>query len=307
MMGSKPTDEELELLTEEEREALGYDEDATDGDDEVVDQVAEPKVEEDPAPTDEKPADEEALADETPAEGQIDTPEAAEVVADLVVPEVDFTPKTETALPDEVKQRINEESDRVNAELTGQLKELQEKYDAGDLDMVEYLDQRGVVDAQINENRLDVRDTVRSQWQEQSVAAQRWDAEQEAFFKIYPQFDAPKYGADNALITGNPVLYGALDAACVKVAKDNPGLSGIDLLIKAKEEVEVATCIKVAGTPGARPSAQRPGHTLGDIPAAAAESVGDGEFASLDKLGGDDLEDALASMSPAQRERYLAG
>jgi len=302
-MGSKPTEEELELLTEEERAALEYDEDATDGDDKIV---VDPVVDPEPKPEDETiPAGENVDVVPPADDGQVDTPPVA--VVDPVIPEVDFQVKTETVMPDAVKQHIDRQSEAANAALNGKLKDLQAKYDDGDLDMVEYLDQRDTVQAQISENRMDVRDTVRNQWQEQSAATQRWDAEQEAFFKIYPQFDAPKYGADKALVSGNSVLYGALDAACVKVSNENPGLSGIDLLIKAKEEVALSTGMKVAATPGARPSAQRPGYTLGDLPAAAAENVGAGEFASLDKLGGDALEDALGSMSPAQRERYLAG
>jgi len=329
-MGAKPTDAELELLTDEEREALEFDENATGsekgeatelkpGEVQPGQEAAKPDPDPKPGTEEEKP-DPEKVPDEKPSEPPDKKPDdevppkAADNLETLPpdadaeqpqVPKVDFVPKVGVAMPDEVKQRITQEADRANAGLVDQLKQLNTQYDEGDLDTVEYLEQADKVRLQINENRMDVRDTIRTQWQEESVSAQRWDAEQDAFFKIYPQLDAPKYATNGNLISGDPVLYGALDAACAKVAKDNPGLSGIDLLIKAKGEVDASMGIKSAAAPGTRPSAKRPGKNLGDIPPAAPESVGDGEFANLDKLGGDALEDALSKMSSAQRERYL--
>lgn len=45
--------------------------------------------------------------------------------------------------------------------------------------------------------------------------------------------------------------------------------------------------------------------TLADIPEAGKEDVGEDPYAQIDKLIGDDLENALARLTPAQRDDYL--
>lgn len=65
---------------------------------------------------------------------------------------------------------------------------------------------------------------------------------------------------------------------------------------------------KKAEKPGPRTD-KRPARvqTLGDVPAASDMDVQDSQFAALDKMNPMEAEKALAKMSKADRERYLAG
>lgn len=315
------TDAERELLTEDELAALEIDENELDeGEKETEakpEDLPEPKKEEEPEKKPEAEDDPEKV--EKPDQEIVDDPEKgadakdndipADEAAEVEIPKVDFQPKIDTKMPDALKARIDEEAGKINAELEAKLGSLKEQYDNGDIDSTQYFDQTAPIREQISDNKAEVRDEMRSSWRDQQVSQQRWDAEQDAFFKIYPSYDAPKY-EDNKLVSGNPVMYGALDAACTKVSKENPGISGIDLLIKAKAEVDAAMGVKPEANEdkgGKKPSAERPGKTLGDLPAAAKETAGEGEFAHLDLLSGDALEDALAKIPAEKRERYLAG
>ena len=308
---AKPTEEEMELLTDEEREALDYDEDSTDGDEqEEVEEKPEDKPEEeegdaegDQEETDDKPDEQDDKPEEKPEES--DEPELPEAATTDEIPVVEFKPKPVDLTP-EVKAHIDAEAKKVNADLDAQLAGLKEKYDEGEIDTVEYFDQASVIKEEIASNKADIRDAIRSQFMEQETSKQRWEAEQDAFFKMNAEYDAPVY-KDNKLVSGNPILYGALDAACQKISRENPALSGIDLLIKAKAEVDTLMGRKVdKKDPAVRPSAPRPGRNVGDLQTAAPESTA-GEFSHLDKLTGDALEDALDKLPAEKRDRYLAG
>lgn len=322
---SKPTAEELEFLTEDELAALEIDENATDGDEEEEElpEAAEEKPK-DPAPEEEPEKEEKATkdAEELPESDEKDEQtddkeetddskdQAEEVEEPGELPEVDFVPQISKELPDELKAKIDADAKELNADLEQKLAALKDEYEDGDLDAAEYFDQASAIRDQINENRLEVRDAVRNDYIEQQTAAQRWEAEQDAFFKLNSQYDAPVYDKDTGeLKSGNPILYGALDAACQAISRREPKLSGVDLLMKAKAEVDKELGLAKAAEPGKdkRPSSRRPNKSLGDLPSVAPEDAGAGEFANLDKLSGDALEDALEKLPEDKRERYLAG
>lgn len=309
----KPTEEELELLTDEEREALEFDESSTE--DEDAEDVPAPEEAEEDEPEDEEPEageseDDESeggTSDEEPEDDEVPDDEPVEAVAPEgdSVPTVDFVPKPVTSLPDNIKTQIETQAAEINADLQAKLDELKTRYDDGEIDTVEYFDAASGVRDQISANKAEVRDTIRATWQEQEIAKQRWDAEQDAFFKMSPEYDAPVY-KEGQLVAGNPILYGALDAACQKISREHPGLSGIDLLIKAKAEVDTLMGRKSEKVTSKRPKAPRPGRNVGDLQPAAAESTV-GEFGHLDKLSGDALEDALDKLPAEKRDRYLQG
>ena len=313
----KYTEEELELLTDDERAALEFDESATDGDEPAAEPKEEPKEEPEGEQKDEPEADE-----EEPKEGETDEPEgeddkpAGETESDDgeppaestdEIPSVEFVPKP-AQLTDEVKAHIEAEANKLNAGLQQQLDELKTQYDEGEIDTVEYFDKAISIREEISANKSDVRDHIRNQFQQQEVERQKWEAEQDAFFKMNEQYDAPVYDKDNNLVKGNPILYGALDAACQKISRENPNLSGIDLLIKAKAEVDSVMGIqqKQSSTKSEKPKAPRPGRNVGDLAPSAPEST-QGEFGYLDKLEGDKLEEELAKMPADKRDRYLQG
>jgi len=65
---------------------------------------------------------------------------------------------------------------------------------------------------------------------------------------------------------------------------------------------------KVIDIAKGKPPAPLPDHvTLGDIPAAGAEDVGDDPYSALDKLSGEAYEAALERLTPQQKDAYEAG
>jgi hypothetical protein len=119
----------------------------------------------------------------------------------------------------------------------------------------------------------------------------------------------------------SPILYQALNAALTEVNKDpaNVSLDGDELLEKAHGLVakEFGVVPPRSVKPRTRPL-PKPGEaeakaikaapkTLADIPAADDASTGADRYVHLDRLDGIALEQALAKMTEAEAEAYLAG
>lgn len=104
------------------------------------------------------------------------------------------------------------------------------------------------------------------------------------------QAEASKTGQD-------PLAPQLIVDAHALVEKEWGPAPGAKVATKAKENPKDP---KVPARPAAPPS-------LGGLPAADGEEAGidGGEFAYLDRLQGQDYEDALAKLSPAQQEAYL--
>jgi hypothetical protein len=173
----------------------------------------------------------------------------------------------------------------------GSFQELDAKYDAGELPLSQYNEQRDALRAQMSNEKAD---------------AQLWTAECETFWRHNKDWRS-----------GTP-LGDMLNGEVMRLAasEKSAGLTGIEIIYAAKERVSKAiasvrpdkAASKAELPAGAkRPASPRPApatHALGAAPAAAPADVGGGEFTHLDNLQGLDLEAAVAGMTADQRDRW---
>ncbi|NTV43687.1 MAG: hypothetical protein HGA63_10355 [Syntrophobacteraceae bacterium] len=192
----------------------------------------------------------------------------------------------------------------VNAELVEiqeKLKAIDEAFNQGDLDQIEYQNQREPLLQQKFEISM-------AQRINEETAKQLWKYEQGLFFK-----DNPEYRE-------NEFLNAALQRAFHKIdTAENAGKTGLELLNEAKkmvaEQIAAITGQKAQGQHGQDPGDQaKPKKalegtnlpkTLGGLPASGANETSKDEFSFLDGLEGVELEMAVAKLTPEQERRYL--
>ena len=144
--------------------------------------------------------------------------------------------------------------------------------------------------------------------QAQAARAEAAKSAEEAWVSDYNAF-----AKDNAEFMGNPLYVRDMQTVINDLLRTDPSITNADLLSKAYEQVaKYHRYEKPAPANDAIVGAlknrvqERPGQTLGDVPAARSETItGNETFDALDSLPIGELEDALANMSEAQRERYL--
>lgn len=144
--------------------------------------------------------------------------------------------------------------------------------------------------------------TTATQAAEQSINNQ-WAADQKTWIAAHPAFMA------------NVVLKTELQNTIHIIERENPGIGNTELLDKAYAQIAETRIVPKEGAAKegavmdalkARKS-ESPGQTLGDVPAARSESFNvNPDFAALDQLPIEDLEDKVAQMTDAQREKWLA-
>lgn len=181
----------------------------------------------------------------------------------------------------------------------------------GLLDAVDYqreLDRireaRSDFDRMVAEHQASVAEYERAQ----AAAREAAQASEEAWAADYNTFVK-----DNAEFMANPLYVRDMQTVINDILAKQPAIGNGDLLSKAYEQVaQYHRYEKPAKADDAIVDAlknrrtERPGQTLGDIPASRSESItGNESFDALDGLPIDQLEDTLANMSPAQMERYL--
>jgi hypothetical protein len=275
--------DEMIGLTDAEIESMA---DEVEDDDEVVNEPAKADVEE--ATDDEGEVEEEE--DPEPAKPE---PVAA---PDLFVPEYKAT----------VPETIAENYKQLDTSYEELSTELSDKYEIGELTFTEYQKESRDLNARYN-NEIRKLDTARlkaeiSQEQNQQTQEQKWQWEQDAFFK------------DHADFKFDPILFGALDATLKSMYADpsNGGKSGLQLLNEAGAKVaERFSGINPAPTNERPkpPSSKKPmpdlPTTLSNIPAAETNTEANNEFDHLDTLGGLEYEAAVAKLTDEQRVRFF--
>jgi hypothetical protein len=274
-MAEEYTEEELLGLSEEERKAvLEPDDDepvVEDVDDNADDTDDDPEVEEKDGRDDEPEVTEEddhKEVEEKP-EPEVEKPKAEKVIEKLVV-----------KLPDELAESFST-----------QLTDLQKKYDDGEIELSDLLNQRDKINRAIYNAEVEAT--------EQANAKSAWESAQDVFLA-----DNPIYTQDKARLIdfdlcvkaiGNKGDFNTFEEALTKAKKMEEAMNGkVEPEVKKEEEVKP----KKAKSP--RPKVP----ALSELPASKANDDG-GEFASLDSLTGIDYENALAKLTPAQLDRYL--
>lgn len=144
--------------------------------------------------------------------------------------------------------------------------------------------------------------------QAQAARAEAAKSAEEAWVADYNAF-----AKDNAEFMGNPLYVRDMQTVINDLLRTDPAITNADLLNTAYEQVakyhryEKPAPANDAIVDALKSRAQpRPGQNLGDVPAARSETItGNETFDALDNLPIGELEDTLANMSEAQRERYL--
>ena len=300
--------EDLEALTPEERAAIedGADEAAEqeelarlaaadDEDDEDDDGPGVPDVPEVPAAAPKK-----AAPDPAPEpEPQAPPTEAAEAEPAARKPTAPYT----ADLPADIEAK--------QAAVSEKLGQLREQFKDGDLDVDEYEAQRETLVAEREAmNKAITKAEIAKEMQQQSVE-QEWRAAGERAFDLAakPEGGAIDYRKDAA-------LFADLNQFVIQLgnmqANENKSMDWF--LAEAHKRVLALHGKTPVPQAPAAPKVVDRRPPLGAVPATLAQVPGgDGpgdvgsEFADVDALDGDDLEQAISKMSAAQRAKYESG
>lgn len=288
---SKLTEEELALLTEEEREGYLADDEDDDG-----------EGDDDQGNADEGAGGDEGDDDPTLA---VDDPATAPPAANPQGGSEGGDAESQEQLMAQPKPLFNAD---LPADIEAQRTALDEKeaaidqqYDEGDILFTEH--KQALRDINKQRNALD-RAELKAELAAEAYQTQidnSWQASQTAFFASHPELN-----------TANEVQMTALDHLVrqeTKATLDKGGSIGVPELERAYTKYKQAFNIEAAAPKQAKaPSAKNEGvipPNLGKLPAATANDTDDGKFAHLDRLEGVAFEDALAKLSDAQRDEYL--
>lgn len=190
-------------------------------------------------------------------------------------------------------------------ELQDQLKSLNKKYDEGDIEFTEYLEQRDSIRDQIKEQNI--LEKVNAQQREH-----QWQEDQRMFFSENPQYS-------------NPMMMGALQGVYSDqdFMEKHGDKSGYAILREAKKVVD-STFNQTDAKPdkgniqdptdkqkrealkGRGKQQENMPQTLTDVPAASQDAP-KGKYSELDNLEGMALEAAISKMSESEVEEYLSG
>lgn len=293
---SKLTEEELALLTEEEREGYLADDEDDDG-----------EGDEDQGNADEGAGGEEGSGDEGDDDPTlaVDDPATAPPAANPQDGGEGGDAESQEQLMAQPKPLFNAD---LPADIEAQRTALDEKeaaidqqYDEGDILFTEH--KQALRDINKQRNALD-RAELKAELAAEAYQTQidnSWQASQEAFFSAHPEFkidNEAKWAAFDQLVKNE-----------TKSVLDKGGAVGVPELERAYTKYKQAFNIEAASPKQAKaPAAKNEGvvpPNLGKLPAATANDTDDGKFAHLDRLEGVAFEDALAKLSDAQRDEYL--
>ena len=288
---SKLTEEELALLTEEERDGYLDDEDDDEGEEGSGDEGA--------GEGDDDPQDDPTLAVDDPAAAAQDAADGQEGddQGDGAETKEEFTtqpkPLFNAELPADIQAQRTEIDEKEDA--------LDRQFDEGDITFSEH--KKALREINQQRNALD-RAELKAELAAEAYQTQidnSWQASQTAFFASHPELN-----------TANEVQMTALDHLVrqeTKATLDKGGSIGVPELERAYTKYKQAFNIEAAAPKQAKaPASKNEGvvpPNLGKLPAATANDTDDGKFAHLDRLEGVAFEDALAKLSDAQRDEYL--
>ena len=285
---SKLTEEELALLTEEERE--GYLNDEDDDDDNGDDGAGE--GDDDPQDDPTLAVDDPAAAAQAAADGQEgdDQGDGAETKEDFTTQP---KPLFNAELPADIQAQRTEIDEKEDA--------LDKQFDEGDITFSEH--KKALREINQQRNALD-RAELKAELAAEAYQTQidnSWQASQEAFFSAHPEFkidNEAKWAAFDQLVKNE-----------TKSVLDKGGVVGVPELERAYTKYKQAFNIEAAAPNQAKATGTKKESVvppnLGKLPAATANDTDDGKFAHLDRLEGVAFEDALAKLSDAQRDEYL--
>lgn len=315
-MAHDMTEEELALLTDEERAGLEDDDLVDEGDQDEGDdheqaeaEAANEGEENGDDAGDDNPEEEEQQEEEQP--GRDDG--AAEEAEEEQQPErQNAPPLIKGELPADFDEQMKAVTDR-RSEIRTERRALADKYEDGDLTAKEYHDQLDKLDdelSDLNDKRSDL------QWQQRKANLAQETAQSQNEARWYATVDT--FMAEHPEITKNQTLVGVYDGIVQKVTAETmkagrePGLADLQKAYKQWAEDLGITPQKPA--PQEKPQKQQEQRktrnvppTLAHVPAAEANDTDDGKYAYLDRLADKDpikYEAEIAKLSPTQWEEY---
>lgn len=295
------TEEELALLTDEERAALA-EPDEVEEEENNDDAEAQAKAEADAAAkvdADAKAeADKKAEEDAAAAKAQAEADEAKNTSPEPESEKTVVTPRPRgvlnDTLPEDYQQRVEQNA--------AAMKDLRKKYNDGDISFDEYEDARD----KLADEKQDLREIkLRSEISDQSATVslqQHWDTLMGSFIGAHPE----------AIST--PVRQNAFDqilrevTAPIMAAGGMPGQAEID---KAYAQLAKEFGLEAKKPEPEQKQDKQPNRVppvLGGLPASSATGTEDGRWAQLDRLIDTDplrYESELAKLSDADRDAYL--
>lgn len=278
------SEEDLAMLTEEERAGLLDDEDeGTDGDDQNDDDAGDAGTGADGKADDKGDDSQDAGTDSnTQGDGELDDP--------IIKP----TPLFKAELPADIEAK--------RTALDTQEDDLVKKFDEGDITFAEYNKElRSLNRERADLDRAELKAEL-AQEAQQSQVEQTW------------QTTANTFVAEHPLISKNETTWSSFDAIVRRVTAETmqkgeqPSRRDLE---KAYKQWTEDLGISDAGTQKLQPKQKKQNvvpPNLGKAPAATANDTDDGKFAHLDRLAESDplaFEAALAKMSDAQRDEYM--
>lgn len=286
------SEEDLAMLTAEERAGLLDDEDegdGTDGDDQGNDNASDDDTDADGKADDKGDDSQDAGADSNTQGGGKDGEGQGEL-DDPIKP----TPLFKAELPADIEAK--------RTALDTQEDDLVKKFDEGDITFAEYNKElRSLNRERADLDRAELKAELAKEAQ-QSQVEQTW------------QTTANTFVAEHPLISKNETMWSSFDAIVRRVTAETmqkgeqPGRRDLE---KAYKQWTEDLGISDAGTQKPQPKQKKQNivpPNLGKVPAATANDTDDGKFAHLDRLAESDplaFEAALAKMSDAQRDEYM--
>ena len=304
----KLTEEELALLTEEERE--GYLEETEDeGDDDTGDNDHANDGADD-ANDDTDAGDGDADYGKMPSDDDADAGgKGDDTAADDE--QAKQTPSDQDAITPQAKPLFDAELpadlEAKRVELDGKEDSLVEQFDNGDITFAEYNKQLRDLSRERRElDRIEFKAELSREAQQNQVE-QGWQVAQATFFASHPEIDQ-----------GNQAQMAALDYLVrteTQAVLEKGGAIGVPELERAyakfKQSFNITDTAKQETKEQPQPKPKKQvvvPPNLGKVPASAATDTDDGKFAHLDRLAESDpmaFEEALGKMTDAQRDEYM--
>ena len=286
------SEEDLAMLTEEERAGLLDDEDegdGTDGDDQNDDDAGDDDTDAG-GKADDKGDDSQDAGADSNTQGSGKDGEGQGELDDPIKP----TPLFKAELPADIEAK--------RTALDTQEDDLVKKFDEGDITFAEYNKElRSLNRERADLDRAELKAEL-AQEAQQSQVEQTW------------QTTANTFVAEHPLISKNETTWNSFDAIVRRVTAETmqkgeqPSRRDLEKAYKQwTEDLGIAD----AGIQKSQPKHKKQNivpPNLGKVPAATANDTDDGKFAHLDRLAESDplaFEAALAKMSDAQRDEYM--
>ena len=241
---------------------------------------------------------------------------AADKPADTVVPAA--KEENESVLAPTYNAQLPADYDEQVAALKSETKALAEKFKAGEIDFDDYqeqLDQLTERRDQLAELRLkaSISEEMKEQTQEQL-----WVAAVKKFTSATMRVEGIDYEKDvekqsdldtfvKSLASNPKNADKSFDWFLVEAHKRVKALHGIADKRPAADGGDPPKKEEPQARPSRKPPIESAPKTLAHVPGSDGPGDVGGEFADLDALEGMELEQALAKLSPAQRDRYLKG